>query len=328
MVGVFVSLAIVILAVGIFTLGGKQKRFVSTVRLKTVFDDVAGLKTGNNVWFSGVKIGTVKQISLAGNSQVEILMDIEESAQRFIHQDADAKISSESLIGNKNVVIEGGTPQAPVVQDGSVLRAAKMLSTDDVMATLQENNKNLLAITDNFKELSAKITRGEGPMGALLTDSTLADNFRSVVSGLQKASANTVKVSSALSQFTTKMNTKGGLADALLTDTLVFSQLKSSVDELQHTTASAAAMTSNLKQTSDKLSNDNNALGVLLNDEKFAAKLKTTMGNLESSTEKFDENMEAIQHNFLLRGFFKKKAKKEKEQKEAQQKVQIQEPVH
>jgi phospholipid/cholesterol/gamma-HCH transport system substrate-binding protein len=83
-------------------------------------------------------------------------------------------------------------------------------------------------------------------------------------------------------------------------------------------------MTSNLKQTSDKLSSDNNALGVLLNDEKFATKLKTTMGNLESSTEKFDENMEALQHNFLLRGFFKKKAR---EKSKAQQKAQSEQPV-
>ncbi|MGY0035900.1 hypothetical protein [Pedobacter sp. NJ-S-72] len=51
--------------------------------------------------------------------------------------------------------------------------------------------------------------------------------------------------------------------------------------------------------------------------------MKNTVSNLESSTKKLDENMEALQHNFLLRGFFKKKAKTEaaaKEKAEQEQK--------
>jgi phospholipid/cholesterol/gamma-HCH transport system substrate-binding protein len=321
-VGIFVSLAAVIFVAGVFILAGKQKKFISTIQVKAQFDDVAGLRPGNNVWLSGVKIGTVKTISFSGNSQVEILMNIEESAQPFIKRDAQAKISSESLIGNKNVVIEGGSAQAPTVQDGDLLKSAKLLSTDDVMETLQENNKNLLAITHNFKTLSEKITRGEGPMGMLLTDSVLADNFRSVVSGLQKTSDHTAQASGALSQFTARLNNKSGLANQMLTDTVVFARLKSSVNELQKTTTSAAATTDNLKQATDKLDNSNNAMGVLLNDEKFASRLKSTMGNLETGTRKLDENMEALQHNFLLRGFFKKK---DREKNKARQKAQEQE---
>jgi len=36
---------------------------------------------------------------------------------------------------------------------------------------------------------------------------------------------------------------------------------------------------------------------------------KQILKNLNTSTEKLDENMEALQSNFLLKGFFKKKAK-------------------
>jgi phospholipid/cholesterol/gamma-HCH transport system substrate-binding protein len=327
MVGVFVSLAMVIFVVGIFTLGGKQKKFISSINIKSTFDDVNGLRPGNNVWFSGVKIGTVKEIKIHGNAQVEITMNIEEKAQEYIRKDAEAKISSESLIGNKNVVIFGGTPQAPAVQDGEVIKSAHLLSTDDMMATLQENNKNLLAITNDFKSLSAMITKGEGPMGTLLTDTVLAAHFRSVVTGLDKASANTVQASGALSQFTKKLNNKEGLANQLLTDTVVFSQLKGSVAQLQKTTTSAAQMANDLQQSSNKLKSDDNALGVLLTDEAFATELKTTMKNLSTSSGKFDQNMEALQHNFLLRGFFKKQEKnKAKELQKAQQEQEVQHP--
>jgi phospholipid/cholesterol/gamma-HCH transport system substrate-binding protein len=53
---------------------------------------------------------------------------------------------------------------------------------------------------------------------------------------------------------------------------------------------------------------------MFLHDEKTAAGLKNTLQNLQSASKKLDEDLEAVQHNFLLRGFFKKKAKKDKEE--------------
>jgi phospholipid/cholesterol/gamma-HCH transport system substrate-binding protein len=48
-----------------------------------------------------------------------------------------------------------------MVQDGDVLQSEKLLSTEDVMATLQQNNQNLLAITTDFKQLSSQILTGQ-----------------------------------------------------------------------------------------------------------------------------------------------------------------------
>jgi phospholipid/cholesterol/gamma-HCH transport system substrate-binding protein len=99
----------------------------------------------------------------------------------------------------------------------------------------------------------------------------------------------------------------------------VFANLRQSVEQLQRTSASAAEMTANLNETSTKLNDDKNAVGVLLNDQQFATQLKGTMENLETSTDKLDENMEALQHNFLFRGYFKRKAKREQQARQAAQ---------
>jgi len=65
---------------------------------------------------------------------------------------------------------------------------------------------------------------------------------------------------------------------------------------------------------STKLNAKDNAVGTLLNDPIAAAKIKDILNNLETSTEKLDQNMEALQHNFLLRGFFKKQKKEAEKQ--------------
>ena len=161
-VGIFILIAIVILIVAVFTLGGERKTFSRKIPVKAMFNDVSGLKQGDNVWFSGVKVGTVKTIELKPNSKVELTLSIEEKSQPFIRQDAKAKIGSEGLIGNRIVVIYGGTSAAPEVKDGQFLKTEELTSTDDMLATLQENNKNLVEITRNFKIISDRIAKGEG----------------------------------------------------------------------------------------------------------------------------------------------------------------------
>ncbi|MDD2986708.1 MlaD family protein [Flavobacterium sp.] len=55
-------------------------------------------------------------------------------------------------------------------------------------------------------------------------------------------------------------------------------------------------------------------IGRLINDEEIAKDLDATMENLKKSSKGLNENMEAAKHSFLLRGYFKKKAKERAKQ--------------
>ena len=81
-VGVFVLLGIVIFIAAVLTVGGQKKTFEAKSSLRAIFKDVNGLQAGNNVWFSGVKVGTVKKISFTPNSLVEVIMNIETKAMQ------------------------------------------------------------------------------------------------------------------------------------------------------------------------------------------------------------------------------------------------------
>jgi phospholipid/cholesterol/gamma-HCH transport system substrate-binding protein len=317
-VGIFLALGLIVFILGVFTLGGQQKSFVKNIKISSVFSDVAGLKKGNNVWFSGVKVGTISDVKFIGPSKVQVFMNIDQATQQYIHRNAGAKVSSDGLIGNKIIVIDGGSPQAPEIQDGDVLQAEKMLSTDDMLKTLQDNNQNLLAITTDFKVLSHKILEGKGTVGALMADSTMAMQLRAAMHNLQAATQSAATMAVQLNNFSAKMNTKGGFADKLLTDTATFNKISQSVAQLQKTAANASTLTENLTRASNKLNTTDNALGVLLNDPKGATQVQTTLNYLQQSSVKLNDDLEAVQHNFLLRGFFKKKAKAKADSLKAQ----------
>ncbi|MGG7036001.1 MAG: MlaD family protein [Flavobacterium sp.] len=89
----------------------------------------------------------------------------------------------------------------------------------------------------------------------------------------------------------------------------IMNGLKISVDN-------AAIITDQLAEFSYKVNNGKGVLSKLLMDEKMGEKVDATLTNLQKGTKGFDENMEAAQDNFLLKGYFTKKKKAEARKKE------------
>jgi phospholipid/cholesterol/gamma-HCH transport system substrate-binding protein len=308
-VGIFVFLGILFLVLGILVIGNLNDTFKRKAEIFTLFDDVGGLQVGNNIWFSGVKIGSISDLQFYAESKVKVGMKIDIKSRPFIHKDAFVKLGTDGLIGNKILIIYGGTPQSPAVETGDTLRTEKTFSSEEVLNTLQENNKNLFSITSDLKIITGKIAKGEGSVGKFMNDDAVYNHLEAASQSLQNTAGQAQKLVSSLNKFSEGLNKEGTLAHQLTTDTTVFNSVKSSVVRLQQMADSAHVLISNLKDAS---SNPQTTVGVLLHDEEAGAHLKQTIINLESSSQKLDEDLEAAKHNFLLRGYFKKKAKQEK----------------
>jgi phospholipid/cholesterol/gamma-HCH transport system substrate-binding protein len=304
-VGLFVFIGLLLLVACVLIIGNLHETFKKKIEVVTLFDDVSGLQVGNNIWFSGVKIGTVSSLKFYADRKVKVLMKVEDKAVPYIHEDAFVKLSTDGLIGNKILVIYGGTSRSPQINEGDTLRVEKTFSSEDMINTLQENNKNLLVITNDFKLITHKIASGEGTVGKLINDNSLYAHLDSATLSLQNASIQAKQLITSLTAFSKGLNKKGTLANELTTDTVVFKSLKASVLHLQQMSDNANVFVNNLKEAS---SNPHSSIGVLLHDEESGVRLKQTIKNLETSSEKLDQDLEAAQQNFLLRGFFKKKA--------------------
>lgn len=305
-VGIFVLVGLSFLIAGILVIGNLRNTFSRKMHVTALFNDVNGLQQGNNIWFSGVKIGTVKNVKFFGDSQVRVVLNIDVASQQYIRKDAKVKVSTDGFIGNKILVIYGGTARSAAIEDGDTLSVEKTFSAEDMINTLQENNSNILSVTNDLRSVSHRLAKGEGTVGRLLQDETLYQNMAATSQSLRDASERARTLLNQLAVFGTQLNKKGTLANDLVSDTLVMASLRASMANLNRSADTAALFLSGLRRAA---TDPSTPVGLLLNDREAGAHLKATFKNLEASSKKLDEDLEGLQHSFPLRRYFKKKRK-------------------
>lgn len=312
-VGIFISLGIVILLVAVFTIGNQRKSFIHSFRLHVIFDNVQGLAPGNNIWLSGMKVGTVRKVDFYGNARVAVTLDVERRAQPHIRKDSKAHIGTDGLVGNKIVIIDGGSDGSPPIADNDSLQSEHLEGTQEMLTTLEASNSNLLEITGDLKTISHRLTEGQGTLGQLINDPTIADHLRASIDNLRNATAGSERMIAGLETFSDRLGQPDGLASKLATDTTVFARIRSAVARLDQAAAQVDEFSHSLSNAGASLDDTNSPVGVLLHDDDAAADLQRTLKNLRISSKELSDDLEAIQHNFLLRGFFRKREKQDQQ---------------
>jgi phospholipid/cholesterol/gamma-HCH transport system substrate-binding protein len=192
--GAFIVATLVILAVGIFIIGGKQYLFSSTYQLKAQFDNVVGLDAGGDVRVGGVHSGTVRNIVLPHKpgERVTVIMDLGRSTHEIIKRDSMASIETEGLLGNQYMAISFGSDGAADVHDGDIIGSRTPLEmsdlfrkTSDILDGSQRAIQNATRATANLDSISAKIDRGQGTAGALVNDKQVYNNLERTTSAMR-----------------------------------------------------------------------------------------------------------------------------------------------
>ena len=86
------------------------------------------------------------------------------------------------------------------------------------------------------------------------------------------------------------------------------------------TSEHAAVITDDIAAITGNVRSGNGAIGKIFMDSALAVSLSKTVSNAQKATGGLNDNMEAAKHNFLLRGYFKKKEKAAEKAKEAAEK--------
>jgi phospholipid/cholesterol/gamma-HCH transport system substrate-binding protein len=119
-------------------------------------------------------------------------------------------------------------------------------------------------------------------------------------------------------------NGKGSLG-AIITDTTLVISLTEAFAKIKAVGENANFLNLKLNNIAQNvkldLTTSKGAFNGILKDTLLTVKLNSSLFNIEAGTVSFNENMEALKHNFLLRGYFKKQEKKKKKEQEVKRKI-------
>ena len=323
--GVFIIAGFLVFLFFIIMVSKKRNLFGSEFELKTHFSNLNGLTKGDNVLFSGLQAGSVKRIAIIDDTTIEVDLSIDENLRSFIPKNTTAAVITDGLVGDKIVNLTPGKGNSMPVEDGDLLQPAFTFNKDEVLKTFSKTNINIELITEILKN---RITKADtSALINLLANRKVAADVLSTLDNLSAASAQAKDVAVSMKELLNDTRRGNGPLGVLLTDTSMAGDLKTAVSALKATAISSGNATKELNEMLVALSRDIEAGGgtlhVLLKDTAMAGNLRKAMENVKNGTYSFSEDMEALKHNFFLRGYFRRQEKQKEKEKAAQAKMLV-----
>ena len=306
--GLFVIIGLTLFVLAVYFIGEKQKMFGETSNLKTVFTNVSGLQLGNNVRYSGLNVGTVRGINMKNDTTIVVDMIIDKSIFEHINKDAIASISSDGLVGNMIINILPGKGIERAVVSGDTIHSVNRIRTEDVLNTLNTSNENISKITNDLLSITNKINTGKGTIGLLINDTLIGNDLKQTLHYLKITGKGTTVSIDNLNTIIRSLDDKNNLI-GVIKDTAVAHKIKSIIINLDKSSKDVNKVITNLNGTILQIKEGKGALNYLSNDPKLVQKIDSTMTNINQASFRLNEDLEAVKHNFLFRGYFKKQAK-------------------
>lgn len=318
--GLFVILSTILFVLAVYLIGQKQSMFKKTFTISAYFQNVNGLQKGNNVRYSGINIGTVTAIEMVNDSTIMVSMTIEEKITNHIKKNAIAAIGSDGLVGNMIVNILPGKGQTALISNGDIITTYTKIGADDILSTLSVSSENAAMLTSDLLEITRAMIEGKGTLALLLNDTIMAKDLRHSVTNLKMASKDASNTIDEINQMIISLKASDDtVLGMLLNDSISGQKIKSIVGNLETSSLEIEDMLSNVNTLIDDFNTSQGAFNYIVKDTMLVKNLQSTLKNINEGTDKFNQNMEALKHNVLTRGYFnklerqiKKEARKEK----------------
>jgi phospholipid/cholesterol/gamma-HCH transport system substrate-binding protein len=219
-IGIFTVLALGIFGFALLIVGKKSGFFIASYRIYGEFEQVGGLAVGQPVWLSGLEIGLVEGIDLAGpdSSKIRVTMAIQSRYQDWIRSDSKALLDSKGLLGDKIVNITPGSPAGKILAEGEQIETSPPVDLGAVMSETGRIIGSIGGLVDEVTNLTKSLQRGEGSLGQLIADDKLYRETAGAVEGLNS--------------FVRELNAGRGTFGKLAVDEALYDELTKSADAL------------------------------------------------------------------------------------------------
>jgi phospholipid/cholesterol/gamma-HCH transport system substrate-binding protein len=316
--GIFVLGGIIFLVLLLYMIGKNQNLFGNTYVLKTRFKNVQGLVPGNNVRFAGIASGTVKKINILNDTLIEVTMYLDNGMKKVIRKNAVTSIGTDGLVGNKLVnIVPSGEP-SPLAKEGDILSSKYIITTEEMLTTLNKTNNDIAEIAASLKVTVAKINSSNA-LWSLLNDETISNDLRASIGKVRNSTENAALMMNDLHAVIADIKDGKGSLGELIRDSSFSRNLNEAVVKITKVGNEADSLAKEIHLLTSGIKKDINTgkgpANYLLKDSSMAIKINASLDNIQKGTEGFNQNMEALKHNFLFRGYFRKLEKKKEKEK-------------
>jgi phospholipid/cholesterol/gamma-HCH transport system substrate-binding protein len=314
--GIFIIAGLLLLILGLYLIGRDSNLFSRNYVLKARFEHVQGLTPGNNIRYAGIQVGTVKKVAIISDSSIEVTMLIEEDMKQFIRVNDVVSISTDGLMGNKLLQITPAKDGSAFAVSGDMLRTKKTISTDEMLELLNRTNQNVAVISEDLKNTVQRINNSK-VLWEVLDDEALPKNILATVHNIRSATVKADQMVNDLQTIIADVKQGKGSLGKIITDTAIAYNLNEAIEKIKQVGIHADSLAADLQTFTRSVNNDvTNGKGTvhsLLKDSILVQKLNNSLQHIEKGTEDFQQNMEALKHSFLLRGYFRRLEKQKKE---------------
>ena len=275
MIAVLALLAYFTIIVSGVDLFDSRQRVDATV----VFDDIGGLKERDTVIYRGMKVGTVKTVTLDGKG-VTLVIDIARDV--VLREKYRISVASMSLLGGNYLLLEEGTgaelplathafrgePPTDWMRDlADIARQVRGITEGDGLNTIITN---VVEASDSAKSILKNLEEGRGTLGKFLSDDeTVYNDIKVAAADLKETVESAKTVASRLEEG------KGTLGKLMSDDDTVYADLKKTIE--------------NASEISDRLAKGEGTIGKLLSkDDSVYNDLKQAMEDVRKVTERVE----------------------------------------
>lgn len=297
-VGIFVLGGLLLFAVALFLVGDRRGLFSDSFIVYSDFRTLSGLQVGTTVRVAGMNAGEVKDIGIPTGpaGRFRLKLEVRRALHPLVRTDSTVSIRTEGLVGVQYLQISAGSEAAPRVAEGGVLQGREPFDMSDLLeqmsSTVRIVNETILGLKGDVEEAISAVQQAAVDADMLLT--RVSDDVVAITS----AGGRIANDAAALSA---RVRAGEGTVGRLFADDQLYRQATQLTSEARATVENLRKLSAQAARAIESAGAQSGAVSAL------AGNLQNTLTSTQTAMTNLAEATEAMKHNFLLRGFFRRR---------------------
>ena len=296
--GAFVIIGVLLFTAALFMIGERRMLFEDRFEVYAEFARLGQLEPGAIVRVAGMNAGDVTdiQVPTSPTEKFRVKMRVRDDLHPLVRTDSIASAQTEGLVGGIYVNIAAGTAEAPEIPEGGTIQSREPFAMSDLLQqasdTIAQVNKTVEKLSGDVEMTVRQISMTTQDVHELIED--VSPQIKAIAENGNRISADTQRIIASIRE-------GEGTIGKLINDDSLFQRAREIADDAKMVMANVKDVSEDARRAiADFRSTDGPAQGLF-------ADMRVTLNQAREATADLADNMEAMKHNFLLRGFFNRR---------------------